>query len=488
MKDISIKRAAMINGAASYSCVILQLMFSAVLARILEPNDYGVLSVMTVFTTFFSVLANMGIGTAVIQKKDLTKDDISNIFTFNLYVAVGLSVIFALFSIPLSKFYGNGEYIKIGCLLSLSLFFSTMNMIPNALLMKDKKFIVIGLRMVTVTIISSGAAVILALFGFRYYALAAQSIIQSAVNFIWNYSSTRVKLKIKCNFNSVKKISSFSFYQFAFNVFNYFARNADNLLIAKYMYMGDTQLGYYDKAYKLALYPEQNLTHVITPVMHPILSDHQQDKKYIYYKYMSIAKLLSLVGLFVGTYMFFASKEIIWIMFGTKWDAAIPCIQLLSLSVWMQVVNSSSGAIFQSLGNTKNLFITGVLSSLCTLAGIIIGIRMGSITEVARFASISYIINFFISYYMLIKKTFGFSFLKFLKSFLPDAAIALMVFAGGIVSSYFTINATDIKGIIINAIIKFVSMGVPYVLGLIIFKQYKYIIKIIKRRKRGDSI
>ena len=91
VKNISIKKAAFINAAANYSCVILQLGFSAVLARILLPEDYGVIGVMTVFTTFFSVLANMGIGTAVIQNKELSDYDVSNIFTFNLYIAIGLS-------------------------------------------------------------------------------------------------------------------------------------------------------------------------------------------------------------------------------------------------------------------------------------------------------------------------------------------------------------------------------------------------------------
>mgnify|MGYP000022467239 CR=1 FL=1 len=136
VKNISIKKAAFINAAANYSCVILQLGFSAILARILLPEDYGVIGVMTVLPRF-SVLANMGIGTAVIQNKELSDYDVSNIFTFNLYIAIGLSIIFAIFSVPLSKFYGNSVYIPIGCLLSVSLFFSTMNMVPNALLMKE---------------------------------------------------------------------------------------------------------------------------------------------------------------------------------------------------------------------------------------------------------------------------------------------------------------------------------------------------------------
>ena len=450
VKNISIKKAAFINAAANYSCVILQLGFSAVLARILLPEDYGVIGVMTVFTTFFSVLANMGIGTAVIQNKELSDYDVSNIFTFNLYVAVGLSIIFAIFSVPLSKFYGNSVYIPIGCLLSVSLFFSTMNMVPNALLMKEKKFVRIGLRMITTTVVSSGIAIVLAKLGLKYYALAAQSIIQVMVNFIWNYSSTRIKLRIKCDFGSVKKIFSFSSYQFAFNVFNYFARNADNLLVAKFM--GDTQLGYYDKAYKLE-------------------------------NYMKIVKILSLLGLFVGAYMYFASYEIICMMFGEHWAAAIPCLAMLSLSVWAQVVNSSSGAIFQSLGNTKNLFITGVLSSSTTLIGIVLGIVFGDISTVARNAMISYNINFMISYFMLIKMTFGFSFLKFLKSFIPDVCIAVMVCIAGFLTRYATIDATNIVGITINAVIKLAIMGGVYVIGLILFRQYKYFIEIIHIKK-----
>lgn len=481
MGEMSIKKAAMINAAANYSCVILQLMFSAILARILMPEDYGIIGVMTVFTTFFSVIANMGIGTAVIQNKELDNGDISNIFTFNLYVAIILSIVFALFSIPLSKFYGESIYIPIGCLLSVSLFFSTMNMIPNALLMKEKKFVRIGLRMVTVTIISSCAAIGLALLGFKYYALAAQSIIMAVANFIWNYSSVRIKPKLKCNFNSVKKIFAFSSYQFAFNIFNYFARNADNLLIAKFL--GNTQLGYYDKAYRLALYPEQNLTHVITPVLHPILSDYQKNKEFIYEKYMSIVKVLSLLGLFVGAYMYFSSYEIICIMFGENWGAAIPCIQMLSLSIWAQVVNSSSGAIYQSLGNTKNLFITGVVSSTCTLTAIIIGVFSGDIAIVARNAMISYNLNFFISYFILIKMTFRFSFFKFLKSFIPDMCIAVLVILAGVFVSQITLPGNNIFGLVLNAGFKLVVMGVVYVIGLVIFRQHKYLLGVLKRER-----
>ena len=75
--------------------------------------------------------------------------------------------------------------------------------------------------------------------------------------------------------------------------------------------MGEVALGYYDKAYRLMLYPVQNLTHVITPVLHPILSDYQDDYDKIYSQYVKVVKILSLLGVFILVFCFFSAKEII---------------------------------------------------------------------------------------------------------------------------------------------------------------------------------
>ena len=83
---------------------------------------------------------------------------------------------------------------------------------------------------------------------------------------------------------------------------------------------------------------------------------------------------------------------------------------------------------------------------------------------------------------MLIKRTFGFSFLKFLKSFLPDIGIAVLVIGGGILSSYVMIQASNIVEIAVNAGIKLAVMGVVYLIGLLVFRQYKHLINLIKRR------
>ena len=137
----------------------------------------------------------------------------------------------------------------------------------------------------------------------------------------------------------MRKIASYSGFQFLFNLLNYFSRNLDNLLAGRFI--GSTQLGYYNKSYTLMQYPVSNLAGVITPVLHPILSDYQDNKDILYQKYMSILKLLMAVGVWAEAICIFAAPEIINIMYGSNWSNSIICFKLLAISIATQMMNSS---------------------------------------------------------------------------------------------------------------------------------------------------
>ncbi|ETI90276.1 MAG: Polysaccharide biosynthesis protein [Clostridium butyricum DORA_1] len=129
MANISIKKAALINFIAKYSNILIQLLVNCILARILTPDDYGIVAVITVFISFFTMIADMGIGPAIIQNKELSNRDVSEIFTFTILTGVIISIIFALFSYPLSKIYDNNVYIYLGMILSISILFNILNLV-----------------------------------------------------------------------------------------------------------------------------------------------------------------------------------------------------------------------------------------------------------------------------------------------------------------------------------------------------------------------
>ena len=163
---ISIKKATLINAGAKYSNVLFMLVANAILARLLSPEEYGVLAIITVFVTFFHLLSDMGFSSGVIQNKELDQEDISNLFSFTVYLGLGLAVLFFSLSLCIAKIYENAAFIPIGGWLSLTVFFSTINMVPNAQLMREKRFVLVAVRSVVVYVCSYTVAIIMAFMGF----------------------------------------------------------------------------------------------------------------------------------------------------------------------------------------------------------------------------------------------------------------------------------------------------------------------------------
>jgi len=316
----------------------------------------------------------------------------------------------------------------------------------------------------------------LALIGAKYYCLVINSVLVGLFTFAINYYKSDLKLQFKLSFGSIKKIKQFSSYQFLFNFINYFSRNLDNLLIGKFM--GQVPLGYYDKSYKLMLYPVSNLTFVITPVLHPILSDYQNNKDIIYEKYIKVVKLLALLGAFISVYCFFSADEIIRIMFGNQWGASVASFKILSISICVQMVLSSSGTIFQATNETKKMFYAGILGAVANILMIIIGVLKGKIEYVAIGVVIAYIINFLTCYYLLVKKVFNRKLIEFFREFKSTILIL------AICSFFMVIFKVNINNCLISAIYKFAICGIGYLISLYITKDINIFLSAFGLRKK----
>lgn len=470
---ISMKRAALINAAGKYSKIFLSVIVNAVLARILSAEDYGIVAVITVFSTFFTTFSDMGFGPAIIQNKDLTKEDINNIYSFTVYISIALMVIFAICSIPIASFYDNNVYIPLGQILSISLLFNALNMVPNGILNRDKKFVSIAIRTVVVYVVAAIVTVILAFMGLHYYALAIQAILTALFTFAWNYATTRPKFYIHFKMESIKKVLNYSGYQFAFNLVNYFSRNLDNLLTGKFM--GSAELGYYNKAYTLMLYPVNNLTGVISPVLHPILSDYQKQLDVIYKKYMKIVRLLACIGLYVAPVCFLAAEELIDILYGPNWGKSVVCFQFLAIAIIPQMINSSAGSIFQAIGNTKLLFTNSCINTCITVVAIIVGVFGGkNIQMLSLCVAIAYLCHFVTAFVMLIKMGFKYRISRFAKELIPELFILIVML---VAVKLYPLHITQT---ILSAIIKCTYLGLVYVIALFVSKEYRLFMALVK--------
>lgn len=472
MDNISIKKAALINAASKYTSIICSLGFAMILARILTPEDYGIVAVTTVFTNFFAIFSDMGISSGIIQFKNLTEKDNSTIFSITAILGVILGVLFACCSYFIADFYGDGVYIQLGRLLGFNLFLSALNIVPEALLLKDKQFVLLAKRNVIIPLVTGIMTVGLAFCGWKYYALVWQSILSVGITFMANFYITHKKYNLYlytgiCT-DGIKKIFGYSVYQFLFGAINYFARNLDNLLIGRVW--GAASLGYYDKAYKLMCYPNNSIAHVITPVLQPILSEHQNEQRYIYDKYVQMLKFLSLIGIFLSLFCYFSAKDIILFLYGEQWLNAVPYFEMLALAIWAQLQLVTTGSIFQSAGNTKQMFISGIINTAITGIAIVIGVLNADLWQLSRNILLAFYIEFFTSMHILICDCLKQSYKDFLWIYSKDLLIACIFYL-----IIITIYAFMAGSIMDNLFIKLILLSLVYIILCKLFGQLKYL-------------
>ena len=446
---------------AKYSGIIISLAVAGVLARLIAPEDFGIVAIATVIISFFSIFSDLGISAAVIQNKTLDENDLSRIFSFTIWSGIILALLFFLCSWPISWYYRHYTILLIICqMLSVNLFFASANIVPNALLFKAKKFRFIAWRSFGVQIAGGSIAIAAALNGAGLYALIINPILSSILLFIISYRKCPQHLKKTWGLSSIRKIFSFSAYQFLFNMINYFSRNLDKLLIGKYM--GMSPLGYYEKSYRLMMLPLQNITHVITPVMHPVFSDYQNDLNRLAVSYEKIIRLLAFIGLPLSVFLWFTAREITLIIFGDQWIPSTSVFQILAISVGIQIIMSSSGSIFQASNDTRSLFICGVFSAALNVTGILTGIFFfKSLEAVAWCIAMTFCINFLQCYWQMYRITFHRAFTQLVRQLLHPLLLSGILFF-----ILYTLNPLINTSLLISLILKgaiYVGTGLLYI-------------------------
>lgn len=385
---------------SKYSGMLVTLLLTAILARMLSPDDFGVVAVASVVIAFFSMFTDIGFSAAIVQYKTLTKEDLASLFSLTLWLGVLLSVAFFLSAGLIAAYYERPVLEPVCRILSVNLFFASANIVPNALFYKQKAFKYIAVRGVVVQCLAGILAIIVAWQGGGLYALLVNPVLSGILLFLISFRRYPQRILLKPRLSVLRQVMAYSTFQFLFNLINYFSRNLDKILIGKYMGMGT--LGYYEKSYRLMMLPLQNITQVITPVMHPVLSDLQDDRASLASSYEKVVKLLAHIGFPLSVFLFFSAQELVVLMFGDQWLPSVPVFRLLSLSVGIQMVLSSSGSVFQAAGDTRSLFICGIFSSCMNIAGILLGIfYFKTLHALACCICITFSINFVQCYLQL---------------------------------------------------------------------------------------
>lgn len=329
-----------------------QLVFMAIMARLLEPADFGLVAIANVSLRFFSYFAQLGTAPALIQKPELEQGDIAAAMTVSISISC-LFIVLALLSAPVFEtFYmmpGLAEVIQV---LALNFLITGFAAVSVGLLRRNTAFRT--LSMIDVAAYVSGYGVVglsCAYQGFGVWALVAAFMTQNSLSAVLSYLAIRHPLSFKHSPSQRRHFLSYGSRYSVIGFLEFLASNLDSMVIGKLL--GATPAGHYNRALLLATLPVQQPANILTKALFPIMSSvgDQLDKQKV---------SLQLGTLLVGGYAFavsagiyMAAPDIVGVLLGKKWLEAIPILQTLVLAVGPAFVNHIVGVTMDSMNRLR---------------------------------------------------------------------------------------------------------------------------------------
>jgi len=433
---------------------VLQFITLIILARLLAPEEFGLMASAMVVIGFANVFRDLGISAAIIQRLEVTDELFSSVFWISALFGIILMFLLIIFAPIIANFFNVNSLIPILRVLSLSFLFSGFSIVQQAMLEKTFKFKNIAIFELSATFLGAIIGISLALLNYGVWSLVYQNLVFSFTLSLLILISLPQKPRFYFSFIEIKSIANFSGNLAGFNILNYFVRNADYILIQKFL--GEQQLGYYTLAYRLMLYPMQNVTAVITRVMFPVLSKIQQDNYKFRDIYTKLANSIALLTFPLMLGLIAVSDNFVLIVFGSKWEPVASLILILAPLGLIQSIYTPAGMIYQAKGRTDWWFRWGIFTGVLFITAFWLGLKWGVI-GVAFAYLIANILTFYpgllIPFKLISLKVYDFM-VSFKRTFIISLIMFLVVlFSKFVLNVYIEFTESLIYSVIIGLLV-----------------------------------
>lgn len=349
--------------------LLIGFVANMVLARLLEPEDFGCLAIIMVFVTFADILVDSGLTSALIQKKNVSERDVSTVFSVNLCVSLVLfiSIFFAAPAI--------GRYLDVPKLAlylrveSIALIIRAFYCIQTASLRKNLKFKKLARINILASLASVSVAVVMAALGFGVWSLIAKNLmLQLSVCLMYRHAA-KVSYRFGFFKEHFKELFGFGWFVAMSTFMESLYTNLTSFLIGKRYSVED--LGYYNQAHSLEHLPIYSLSTVITQVLFPFMSKMQDDTARVLKNTRRVIMVTTFFTFPLLTYMFFFAKPVIILIYSAKWEASTNYFQILCIGGLMNAIIHINRSVLKSVGETKVLFINQTIVTVIGLIGMV---------------------------------------------------------------------------------------------------------------------
>ncbi len=376
-KDLASKsvRGGIVTVGSTVAMFVINVARTVVLARLLTPSDFGLIGMVAVFINFASMFKDAGLSIATVQKDNIKPDQISTLFWINLAISTSLGMVMIIVAPFISDFYKKPELTMVTIALAISFILGGLMIQHQALLRRHMRFDLLSANVIISTIVGVGVSILFAILGWKYWALVFGTIFATLSEVVLSFYFCPWLPDKPRRGTGVRSMLRFGIHLTISSFFNYFSRNADNILIGKFI--GADGLGIYQKSYQLFRLPVTNILNPIGQVALPALSSLKEQQERFGNFYKKMIQVISAITFPVSIYFFIESDFIINLVLGDQWSGAIPVFKLLALGGLVQPITAQSGILMVSTGNSKRYLNWQIFYACVLVISFISGIPYG---------------------------------------------------------------------------------------------------------------
>ncbi len=395
----------------------VQFILQLVLARILDPSHYGMLSIMIVFVNLANVFVQNGFNTALIQNKDVTEEDYSSVFWVSLTVAGALYAAIFLGAPFIASYYEMPEIISPLRVIALVLFPGALNSVQVAKVSREMDFKKIFYSNVAGVLISGAAGVAIAYMGGGLWALVAQTLINYVVTCIVMRFTVRLKLDLVCRMSRVRTLFSFGWKLLVSALIETLYQDLRGLVIGKKY--DSSMLGYYNRGKQFPQFINNAVNGAVQSVMLPAMSEKQNDKSQVKTMMRESITLSAYIMFPVMAGLAAVASPLVSVLIGDKWLPCVPFLQIYCFSFAFYPVHACNLQAINAMGRSDIFLRLEIIKKVYGLIALVIAVvYFDSPVAIAMTGLITTGISFFVNAYPN-KKLIGYSYIEQLKDILP---------------------------------------------------------------------
>ena len=376
------------GGAVTLSAQLFKFVLTTVaaiaLARLLTPDDYGLIAMVAILVNFVGMFQYLGLSTATVKWAELNHQQVSTLFWINMALSAAIMLVTVGSGPLLAWFYREPRLIGIAAAYGVTILFTGLGIQHEAILSRQMRFTAIVVVESAGLLIGFLAAIVAAWYGAGYWALVINQIVMTLVTVIGVWTVCKWRPGLPGRGLDLRSMLSYGGNLTGFNVMSFFSRNLDNLLIGKFW--GAHQLGVYSRAYQMLLLPMQQINAPLAAVAVPALSRLADSPDRYRSAYLRILEKIAMVTMPLGALMIATSDWMVLLLLGPKWTETGKIFMLLGIAAIIQPITKTSWWLFSTQGRTRELFHWGIISGVIAVVSILAGLPWGATGVAASYA------------------------------------------------------------------------------------------------------